>query len=255
MTAPLPDALLLAWWGTAWLQGHTSTDDLLDAMQETTAVHSVRPSAEAESQPGLDVEGTGLVPLLGALRRARATQLGATFPAEGDPLGLGGPLTFNRDATEVGHALLCPDAGLGAVPHRVGSGLVWTVHPARPRPLPDLAEADRGLRTTLLHTVDALERLDVASWSPAAADEVLNLHHRPVAPQVPGVPLRARDLAMRAISAHAVAEAALQDHGGAVSAAEVVARAEAVRGLDRAARVALTAAASAWCWPPDTPEA
>lgn len=255
MTASVPASLLLAWWGTAWLKGLTSTDQLLEAMQSVAAVHSVAPSPDDTSGTWVHVEGAGLVPLLGALRRSGATSLGATFPREGDPLGLGGPRPFNLDATDVGQALVCPHAALGAVPHHVGAGMTWVVHPARPRPLPDVGEADRGLRRALLVAVEALERLDVAAWSPDLADEVLNLRHLPPLPDVPGVGARPRSLTARALSARAVVDLALQDHGGAVSAAEAEARATAVRELDRAARAALSAGASAWTWPPDAPEA
>ncbi|MBE7324408.1 hypothetical protein IEQ44_07060 [Nocardioides sp. Y6] len=253
MTSTAP-ALLLAWWGTAWLRGLTSTDHLLEAMTAAAAVHSVHPAPE--SSPRWDeAEGASLVPLLAALRRQGALSLGATFPAEGDPLGLAGPRELNLDATDVGEALLCPDVGLAAVPHHVGAGMTWVLHPARPRPLPDLGEADRGLRGVMLRSVETLERLDVAAWSPDLADEVLNAtHHRPL-PSSPGVPDPVRALAGRALSARTIAALALRDHGGAVSAHEVSARHHVVTDLDRAGRVALSAAASPWCWPPGQPEA
>lgn len=246
----LPGALLLAWWATAWLRGLTSTDDVLDALRLHSAVHSVR--VHPGAAPGTEsFEGVGLLPLLAGVRRAGATAVGATFPAEGDPLGLGGPRDFNLDATEVGEAVLVREAGLGVVPHTVGAGTTWTVHAARPRPLPDLAEADRGLRSTLLATLDAMERLDVASWSPETADELLDLQGPSGLPEVPATPRRVLDVADRALRARRITEAALRDHGGAVSAAEVGARARAVQELDRAARVALAAAASPWSWPPE----
>lgn len=255
MTASAPASLLLAWWGTAWLRGLTSTDHLVDALQSAAAVHSVHPSPDDRSGAWDHVEGASLVPLLAALRRSGATAVGATFPAEGDPIGLGGPRPFNLDATDVGQALLCRDAALGAVPHHVGAGMTWVVHSVRPRPLPDVAEADRGLRSAVLATVDTLERLDVASWSPDLADEVLNLRHLPPVPEVPGVSSRLRSLTARALSARAVVEVALLDDGGAVSARESAERSRAVKELDRAARAALSAAATAWSWPPDLPEA
>ena len=41
-----------------------------------------------------------LVAALGRLRAAGATALGAALPAEGDPVGLGGPRDFNAAALE-----------------------------------------------------------------------------------------------------------------------------------------------------------
>lgn len=250
-----PASMLLAWWGTAWLRGLVPTDDVVDVMTEHAGIHSVRehlplrPEAGGSARP--EVEGTGLLPLLAAVRRAGARELGATYPVEGDPLGLGGPRDFNLDATDVGEALLCPAAGLGVVPHTVGAGTTWTVHEARPRPLPDLGEADRGLRTGLLSALRTLEQLDVASWSPDAVDEVLDLCRAPDLSPAPGTPGRVLDLADRALRARHVAALALRDHGGAVTAPEVMARAEAVGELDRWARAALAAASSPWCWPPE----
>lgn len=250
-----PASLLLAWWGTAWLRGLVPTDDVIDVMAEHAGIHSVRehvaPAPTGGVSPRPQVEGTGLVPLLAVVRRADAREIGATFPVEGDPLGLGGPRDFNLDATEAGEALLCPAAGLGVVPHTVGAGTTWTVHEARPRPLPDVGEADRGLRAGLLAALGTMERLDVASWSPDATDELLNLRRPPDLSPAPGTPAPVLDLAERALRARRVTELALRDHGGALSATEVMARAGAVGELDRWARAALAAASSPWCWPPE----
>lgn len=255
VTASHPASTLLAWWGTAWLQGLASADELLDAMEDVAPVHSTEASPADPSGAWDGVAGPGLIHFLGALRRAGAQQLGATFPGEGDPIGLGGPRAFNQDATEAGEALLCPEAGVGAVPHHVGSGVAWVVHSCRSRPVPDVAEADRTLRGVLLATVEALERLDVAAWSSDATDALLDLARIPETPSVPGVGQRPRAVAARAVSASHIAALALRDHGGATTAAETAARATAVRELDRAARGALTAASSPWCWPPMAPEA
>lgn len=244
--------MLLAWWGSAWLTGRASADDVLDAMAATAAAHSVRPAPELSAGPWSAVEGSTLVSLLAQVRRSGVRSLSVAFPAEGDPVGLAGPRDFNRAATEATEAVLVPDAGVGAVPLRVGSGVTWTVQTARRRPPVDLGEADRGLRSVLLSTLDRLERLDIASWSPEAADEVLALRSLPAAPDVPGVPDVVRVLAARGLQARSIVEVALEDHGGAVSSLEVTARRDALVDLDRAARLALTAAGSPDGWPPDS---
>lgn len=249
MTNPLPDSAVLAWWVTAWLAGHVGVDDLLDAMAEVAPAHSVRPGPGAPP----DVEGAGLLPLLTVLRRTGATRLSVALPSEGDPLGLGGPRAFSVDALDAGEAVLSDQTGIGAVPHRVGAGITWTVHAVNRRSVPDVGEADRMLRQGLLRAADDLERLDVASWSHTATDEILNLRHLPEVPDVPGTPPRCRSLAARALQALAVVEAAMDDHGGAVSADEVRSRAEALRQLERCGRAALTAACSPETWPPESP--
>ncbi|GGD25854.1 hypothetical protein [Nocardioides daphniae] len=247
MTDHMPLAAQFAWWGTSWLRGRAGTDELLDALTQRVSVHSVR--SHGPEVPQLDE--TSLVPLLALWRSLGATSVSLALPVEGHPLGLGGPRDFNAAATEVGEAVVVTEVGLGAVPYEVGSGVTWTLHEARRRQVPDLGEADRMLRSTLLATLDALESLEVASWSPEAADRAMNLRHLPAVSPAPGVPDQARSLAARAEQALAVVEAALEDHGGAVSALEVARRAEALRDLGRAARAGLVAACSPEVWPPD----
>lgn len=240
---PLPDALRLAWWGTAWLRGLLATDLVVDAVIGEQATHLVR-------------EGDVVHPLalgLGRLRAAGATGLGAAFPVEGDPVGLGGPAAFNTAALEAGEAVVVVGARaeLGLVPETVGGATTWVLHPARRRPLGDVGETDRELRRCLVQTADRLAALDVARWRPEVADLLMDLRHRAPLAAPPGVPPRCVDLAGRALDALLVVDVALEDDGGAVSASEATARAEALRPLARAARAALVAAGSPEVWPPD----
>ena len=124
-----------------------------------------------------------LVTGLGRLRAAGADALGAALPAEGDPVGLGGPAAFNAAALEAGEAVVALDAAgfalHGLVPDRVGAAVTWQVMPAERRQLPDVGEADRALRAALPEAADALAALDVARWRPEVADRLMNLRHRP----------------------------------------------------------------------------
>lgn len=243
----MPVSAVLAWWGTAWLRGLASTDEVLAAMAARVPVHSVR--SHGPEVPQLDEPS--LMPLLALWRSSGATSLSLALPVEGHPLGLGGPRALNAAATEAGEAVLATEVGLAVVPYEVGAGVTWTLHEARRRQLADLGEADRGLRTSLLRTLDALERLDVASWSPDAADHLLNLRHLPEVEPAPGIPEAAHGLAARASQAWAIVDAAFADHGGAISALEVARRADALADLGRAARTALVAACSPEVWPPE----
>ena len=243
MTTALPPSARLAWWGTAWLRGHVVTDLVVDAVLGDDATHAVA------GLPGTDRTET-LVVALGRLRALGASGIGAAFPAEGDPVGLGGPPTFNAEALDVGEAVVVADAGLGLVPRRTGAAVTWTVHPAARRQLPDVGEADRGLRAALVDSANELARLDVARWRPEVADELLNLRHRSPVAAPAGVPPRCVELAGRALQAVGIVELALEDDGGAVSAAEIVAREAALLPLARAGRRALVAAFSPEVWPP-----
>ncbi len=242
MTTPLAVSARVAWWGTSWLRGLVVADELIDAVLEDSVSHVVS---------GLD--GTDGDSLLGALARLRslgATAVGAAFPAEGDPVGLGGPPDFNAAALEVGEAVVVVGAGLGLVPRAVGPTYEWRAFPAAQRQLPDVGEADRSLRGALLESAQELAVLDVARWRPEVADRLLNLRHRAAISAPAGVPPRCVELAARGLQAMEIVGLALEDDGGAVTAREASARRAALRPLDRAGRRALVAACSPEVWPP-----
>jgi hypothetical protein len=243
VTTVLPPSARLAWWGTAWLRGHAVADLVLDAVIATDATHVVA------GLSGLDGTAT-LVQGLGELRRLGATGIGAAFPANGDPLGLGGPADFNREALEVGEAVVVADTGLGLVPSRTGAAVAWKVHPAGRRQLPDVGEADRSLRRGLLETAEALADLDVARWRPEVADRLMDLRHRGPLLAPDGIPARCIDLAARGLQATGIVALALEDEGGSVTSYEMQQRRAALVPLERAGRRALTAACSPEVWPP-----
>ena len=242
----LPVSVRLAWWGTAWLRGHVVADHLIDAVRGEDATHHLVGHPDADPEP--------LVTGLGRLRREGADALGAALPAEGDPVGLGGPAAFNAAAFDVGEAVVALDAAgfalCGLVPARVGAAVTWTVMAAERRQLPDVGETDRALRAALPEAADALAALDVARWRPEVADRLMNLRHRPPTAAPPGVPPRCVDLAGRALQALEIVALGLEDDGGALTAAEAQARRDALLPLGRAARRALVAAASPEVWPP-----
>jgi hypothetical protein len=238
-TSPLPVSGRLAWWATAWLRGHVGPDDLLDGVLDGDVTHVV---------VGPDA---GLVATLASLRAAGATAFGAAFPVEGDPVGLGGPRELNAAALEAGEAVVAVGAEAALVPTRVGPTVEWSLLPGRRRPLPDVGEADRGLRGVLLESAERLARLEVARWRPEVADRLMNLRHLPPVAAPPGVPARCVDLAARGLQALGIAELALEDDGGALSVSEIEQRRSALAPLARAGRHALVAACSPEVWPPD----
>lgn len=249
MISPLPAAARLAWWGTAWLRGHVVADLAVDAVVGDDATHVVA------GLPALGLGGgdaaEGLVTGLGRLRAEGATGLGAAFPVEGDPVGLGGPRGFNDAALEAGEAVVAVGTTVGLTPLRVGAAITWVAHAADRRQLPDVGEADRGLRAALLETARTLADLDVARWRPEVADRLMNLRHRAPLTAPDGVPARCVDLAGRGLQATEIVDLALEDDGGAVSSAEIEARRTALLPLARAGRRALVAACSPEVWPPD----
>lgn len=243
MSAPdhavLPRSAELAWWLTAWLRGHEQADHLLDAFADEA--HSV------VGLPGLPDRPGTLVDLMTHLRRSGTPYAGLALPVEGDAVGLGGPRDLNDAALEAGEAVVA--GGLGLVPGEVGEVVRWQVLDAERRQLPDVGEADRGLRATLLEAAGRLADLEVARWRPEAADALMDLRHLPPLDPPLGTPPRCVDLAARALQARGIVELALVDDGGAVTAYEAEQRRGALVPLDRAARRALVAACSPEVWP------
>jgi len=218
-------------------------DHLIDAVLGEDATHAV------SGLPGADGTET-LVGGLGRLRSMGATALGAAFPAEGDPVGLGGPPAFNAGSLDAGEAVVVSGAGVGLVPQRTGAAVIWTAYAAERRQLPDVGEADRALRAALLESADALARLDVARWRPEVADRLMDLRHRDSVTAPDGVPARCVDLAARGMQAIGIVGLALEDDGGSLTSAEAQSRRAALVPLDRAGRRALVAACSPETWPP-----
>jgi hypothetical protein len=242
-TPTLPLSARFAVWLTAWLAGTASADDARDAILGGDAAHHV---TGLPGEPGPQP----LVLALGALRRQGATGAGIALPVPGDPLGLAGPAAFNVEVLEAGEGVVLDGTSPRSVPHRAGAGVVWACHPAASRrQLPDLAEADTGLRQALLRTSDVLVDLDVARWRPEVADELMALR-RSADLRLPGsmAPGAVR-LASTAARCATIVDLALRDDGGSISAAEATARREALVPLDRAARRALVAACSSIGWP------
>ena len=240
MPLVLPVSARLAWWATAWLRGHVVADLVVDEVLAGDATHVVAGLPEVEGS-------VSLVRTLAELRATGASGVGIALPVAGDPVGLGGPAAFNAAALDAGEAAVSGDIGL--VPRQVGAAVEWTAYAAGLRPLTDVGEADRALRLALQDAATALADLGVARWRPEAADALLNLHHRPALAPPPGTPGRCGELAARSLQASAIVELALEDDGGALSAAQAALRRESLRPLGAAARRGLVAACSPEVWP------
>jgi len=241
----MPAVAVAAWWGTAWLRGRIDTAAVEAAFADISPVHTVEQGDGTAPTP----HGEGVERLLLSLGRSGATGLGIALPTEGDLLGLGGPVALNAAAVDAGGALLSYPADVAAVPWTVGSGTTWTLYAAQRRQLPDVGEADRALRRATLDGARRLAELDVARWSPDTVDSFDDLRRPPEVDAPPGTPPECVGLAVRGVLMEALVRTALADHGGAVSAVEVMARRDALEELSRHARRALVAACSVEVWP------
>lgn len=246
----MPRSARLVVWANAWLRHECSLDDVLS-----------RVSADDEPHDVVDLPGSpstaNLVMALATLRDAGATTFRLALPVPGDPLGLGGPPDLNADAIDAGEAVLAvrgdsapeayaliPDVRAFGPPGDQGHIVTWRCREAAaPPPGPQLSEAETTLSTTLLDAGSTLAKLDVAAWRPEVAMLLDDVRSSQVAEPLPrSFPARAQVVAARSIRLMAVAAFALDDDGGAVSAATAESRRSALAPLERAARHALAAA-------------
>lgn len=268
----------LAAWGNALIAGLVSPDEAAARIVGADAVHRVAqlpggkgagPAAGPEPAP------VGLTMALGRLRSMGALSLQVALPAPGDPLGLGGPPEFNSRALDAGEAVLATGAAVGLVPEVHEAGPEGDVHvevtwyclpvreaspglgaPALPAgDVPSLGEAERELAEAMRDATDVLTELDVAGSGPVADGALAAYRARMEAGRqllAPGYPPRAVRVLELAQRVRALVRIAYGDggdgreHGGAVSASQIVARADALRPVERTARRAQVAAYNAY---------
>ncbi|MFF0738230.1 hypothetical protein ACFYVK_42305 [Streptomyces chartreusis] len=244
----------LAAWGNALLAGLVSPDDAVHEIVGADAVHRVE-GLPGESAP------VGLTLGLGRLRTLGVSGLRVALPAPGHPLGLSGPPEFNARAMDAEEAVICHGAAFGLVPEVYEAGpdgdvhveVVWQVLPVREAPpadVPSLGEAERELAEGLREATEVLSRLDVAGSGPVAEAAIDAYRARAergrevLAPGYPPRAVRVLELAQRV--GLLVSLARDNGHGGAVSSAEMGARTEALRPVERVARRAQVAAYNAY---------
>ncbi|MEU1312059.1 hypothetical protein ABZ419_24615 [Streptomyces cinnamoneus] len=246
-------------WGNALLAGFVAPDDAAHHITGRDAVHRVT-GLPGESGP------VGLTLALGRLRALGATGLRLALPAPGHPLGLSGPPEFNARALEAEEAVIAQGAALGLVPevHEAGPEgdvhveVVWHCLPVReaaPADVPSLSEAERELAEALRDATEVLTRLDVAGSGPVAQAALEAYRARAergrevLAPGYPPRAVRVLELAQRVGALISIAyepgDREGREHGGAVSASEIAARAAALRPVERTARRAQVAAYNA----------
>ncbi|WP_055554021.1 hypothetical protein [Streptomyces sp. NBRC 110028] len=249
----------LAAWGNALLAGLVPPDDAAHRIAGEDASHRVA-GLPGESGP------VGLTLALGRLRALGAKGLRVALPVAGHPLGLSGPPEFNARALDAGEAVVATGVALGLVPEVSAVGpegdqhveVVWHCLPVREAPpadVPSLGEAERELAEALREATEVLSRLNVAGAGPAAQAALEAYRARAergrevLAPGYPPRALRVLELAQRVGALVGIAYAPGgdgKDHGAAVSASEIAARAEALRPVERTARRAQVAAYNAY---------
>lgn len=252
LTGP-PRSVLLALWLGAIGSGAGPVRHAVRAVESDDEPHTV-------AGPGSPVpEGTGLDELV-ALWSGGDRRAAAVLPVPGDVAGL--PPEVAAVAIEAGECVLVhhEHRSWAAVPEVVTFGstletghlVTWQVtevpewHHLLLGVVGTLSEAERALRLALLEVTEELTALDVAPWGPQVPAALVALRAGdPHWPVPDGLDPRVQRVLVDAVRLRAVVEIATADDGGAVSLGESARRSHALRGLDRAARYAITAATAA----------
>lgn len=235
-------------WGSAWLAGRASYDDVVVQVTGADEPHRVQGLPDSPDAP--------LGWALTALRSRDADALRLVLPVPGDPRGLPAGSDFAAEALRAGEAVI--GGGLGLVPDvqergsTVGSRaivVVWrafAIDEPRPDPLP-LADAEHDLTEALREAATALTDLDVATWRPELAEAAAGIRNGAARLHLPaGYDPRALRLLAQADRLAAVLDLAHDDApGGAVTSQEATRRAEILRPLATAIRRARLAAYNA----------
>lgn len=257
-SGPMPTplrAVLLAAWGTAYLNDLESLATAVERIERADEPHLVVPDPHHgpdELAEALDeLRGRGLVGLRAAL------------PVPGDLLGLLGPPALNQAALAAGEAVVAvPAPGLPVVslpafvpdvtrfgsPGDHGYCVTWRQMPSAPGTpdVPTVSQADRELQAVMRESTEALSATSAGSWSGDGRESAgrLRFAGRDVGLPAAAGP-RAAALAQRAHRVLAIVEAARADDGGTVTAFAAQSRHAALAPLERAARRGLVAASGA----------
>lgn len=232
----LPRSARLVSWFNGWSSGTAAPDDLPDLVMAGDAAHSVL---------GLGEHPQTLMSAAARLRRLGTRTATLSLPVPGDLLGLAGPTELNMAALDAGEAAIFSGAGVALVPEVVGAGVFWNAHPSNPAGVvPDIRQAERRLRETLLEVAERLTALDVAKWRPEIVGALSVLRDEHETPLPTGHPVHATRLAALALRCQRIVELASANGSAAVTAFELTHREGELSELSRACRQALVAACS-----------
>ncbi|PPK66860.1 hypothetical protein V5P93_004898 [Actinokineospora auranticolor] len=239
-------------WVSAWLNGSAAADDVLDALSHWSQAHDVvavdESTADTLDVPPRGRAGGQVAALLATVRRVGATGGRMVLPVPGDVRGLGGRSEFAGVALHAGEALVLHGAPYGLVPEPIADGVLrWTAFDIGAAPAAEhlpLGEAEHELTGAMRVAAGVLTELGVAKHRAGVREEITaRIAHRSAAPWPEGTPPRALRVLQRSNEVSAILELASEDApGNALSSSSARRRAEALRPLFDAVRMARLAA-------------
>ncbi|WP_424185934.1 hypothetical protein ACOBQX_29335 [Actinokineospora sp. G85] len=234
------------------MNGSAAADDVLDALGHWAELHDVVAGDAATGQaleiPVRGEAGGQVAALLAALRRGGVTGGRVVLPVPGDVRGLGGRSEFAGTALHSGEAVVLHGAAVGLVPENIADGVLrWTAFDIGEAPAAEhlpLGEAEHELTGAMRVAAGVLTELGVAKQRSGVREEITaRVAHRSAAPWPEGTPPRALRVLQRANEVSAILDLAGEHApGGALSSSSARRRAEALRPLTDAVRVARLAA-------------
>jgi len=268
----------LSVWANAWLAGQAAPDDVLDALSAWAPIHSVTAyDAVAAGRTGLpwpDVDAAGAMSLLQTVRTAAGPRaelstsarpaIDLVLPVPGDVRGLPAGTQFQRDALDVGEAIVvrapegeaiglvpafeCNDEDESDIPEI--TVLSWSVYSLPGGPAPDqldLGDAEYALRSAVRSAAEALGSLQPI---PGCENPRTLVEELLQASSLHRIPDHAPDRALRVLSTAAHVDAIIAVSAGptpiaAQSVSEEQLADAAMRPLATVVRAARTAAVSA----------
>jgi hypothetical protein len=272
----------LSVWANAWLAGAAAPDDVLDALSQWTARHSVTAydavAAERTGLPWPDLDDAGAVSLLQTMRTAARSAgsrpaITLVLPVPGDVRGLPPNTQFSRDAIAAGEAIVVgpAEAAIGLVPdfeypestdgddefefefEPELCALSWTVYSLTASPVPahlDLGEAEYALRDAVRAAADALGALRAGAPGGEVADPRRLVEQVLESTQAHRIPDHAPARAVRVLENAAHVDAIITVSAGLIpsglqSSSEVQIASDALRPLTSVVRSARLAAVDA----------
>jgi hypothetical protein len=226
---PIPCAAPLAIWGSLFLRGRCAPDALTERFE---GIRFVLPEQDPES----------LIMALVALRGSGVRTLRPLLPANGDSATLPLPTRLHADLIRNGEGVMTEE-GPSLVFIEESPGL-WRGHPCqRPTHIPDLAWADREIRTSLTEATEALARL--VKTSPPPPEALTRLREANFEMELPpGLHARAHRVLALAARVAAIAEFAKGHDAMPFTSGQALERQAHISDLERAARLAIAAATS-----------
>ncbi len=231
----------LAAWGSAWLSGSTSFDEVLDAV-----------TRRERHLPGPGFEPVPVHPAGAALmdwKRAGTEVLRLALPVPGDVRGLAGPPEFRTVALTAGQAVYGHEFGVTVLagpqtPSSAGPELHWhrgVVGDLPPDPT-STAEAEHELTDAIRQTASRFAQRGITSWLSDIAPALSDARRAGERLHLPAShPARAVRLIAQAERLTAVLQVVDRDHTAQLTASAVAERADALAPLRLSVRRALLA--------------